>query len=100
MTGVQTCALPISLIGLIAIYNNESEKEGYLTNFSVDPNYVGSGIGTSLLNECVEYFKSLRYGLIRLEVFNLNHRALEFYKKRGFDVYKSYGDTTQLILEL
>ena len=89
-----------TLIGLIAIYNNESEKEGYLTNFSVDPNYVGSGIGTSLLNECVEYFKSLRYGLIRLEVFNLNHRALEFYKKRGFDVYKSYGDTTQLILEL
>jgi colanic acid/amylovoran biosynthesis protein len=89
-----------SLIGLIAIYDNESVQEGYLTNFSIDPIYIGKGIGTSLLSECVEYFKSLNYNLIRLEVFNINDRALGFYKKEGFEVFKKSEDTTELILKL
>lgn len=88
------------LIGLIAIYDNESIKEGYLTNFSIDSNHIGKGVGSSLLEECVEYFKSLNYNLIRLEVFNVNDNALEFYKKRKFEVYNTNEDTTELILKL
>lgn len=88
------------LIGLIAIYDNESVKEGYLTNFSIDPTYIGKGVGTFLLNECVEYFKSLNYNLIRLEVFNVNDRALKFYKSKGFEVFNKSEDITELILKL
>jgi colanic acid/amylovoran biosynthesis protein len=89
-----------NLIGLIAIYDKKPVKHGYLTNFSIDPMYTGKGVGSSLLDECIEYFKLLDYNLIRLEVFNVNDRAIRFYEKYGFEMVNQNENKTELKLKL
>ena len=46
------------LVGLVAVYDNPTEKFGWVTNVSVDPNYSRKGIASKLLNECNKYFEN------------------------------------------
>jgi len=49
------------LIGLIAAYPNENHKNAFITNVSVDKTHSKKGIGASLLNECIKYYKNKKY---------------------------------------
>jgi 2-polyprenyl-3-methyl-5-hydroxy-6-metoxy-1,4-benzoquinol methylase len=76
------------LVGLVAAYDNPTEKFGWITNVSVDPNYSRKGIASKLLNECNKYFENKNYFNIFLEVFLDNKKAIELYNKHGFIKHK------------
>jgi 2-polyprenyl-3-methyl-5-hydroxy-6-metoxy-1,4-benzoquinol methylase len=76
------------LVGLVAAYDNPTEKFGWVTNVSVDPNYSRKGIASELLNECNKYFENKKYFNIFLEVFSDNKKAIKLYIKHGFINYK------------
>jgi 2-polyprenyl-3-methyl-5-hydroxy-6-metoxy-1,4-benzoquinol methylase len=76
------------LVGLVAAYDNPTEKFGWVTNVSVDPNYFRKGIASELLNECNKYFENKKYFNIFLEVFSDNKKAIKLYIKHGFINYK------------
>ena len=73
------------LVGLIAAYfNNDSASLAYITNVSVSTNYMGAGIASRLLCNCVEYARKEGFDAIQLEVGNENSRAIALYKRFGF----------------
>jgi ribosomal protein S18 acetylase RimI-like enzyme len=76
------------LVGLVAAYDNSTEKFGWITNVSVDPEYFGKGIAIELLNKCHKYFENKRYFHIFLEVFLDNKKAINLYLKQGFVKHK------------
>lgn len=77
------------LIGLIAAYDNTLDKSAFITNVSIISDYQKQGIGVSLLNECIEYYKNKKYKEIYLEVFRQNKNAINFYLKHNFKVVKN-----------
>ena len=77
------------LIGLIAAYPNENHKNAFITNVSVDKTHSKKGIGASLLNECIKYYKNKKYKRINLEVFRQNKNAINFYLKHNFKIVKN-----------
>jgi len=82
------------LVALAAIYVNDLEKTAYLTNFSVVPEYQGCGIAGLLLTKCKQYVTERENRLIKLEVFNANHKAVSFYRKNGFVKIQEYDSKT------
>jgi len=76
------------LVGLVAAYDNPTEKFGWITNVSVDPNYSKKGIASELLNRCYKYFETKKYFNIFLEVFSDNEKAIKLYTKQGFINHK------------
>ena len=72
------------LIGLIALYFNNDEFSGYITNVSVCKDYMGKGIASKLLEMCVNYAKFNKYNYIELEVNHENIPAINFYIKNYF----------------
>jgi ribosomal protein S18 acetylase RimI-like enzyme len=47
--------------------------------------YIGKGIGKSLMLKCLEFAKERGHDFMWLGVWEYNFRAQEFYKKFGFD---------------
>lgn len=86
-----------SLIGLIAAYFNDNEK-GFITNVSVVQKYLGKGIATLLMNNCINYAKRNNFNVILLEVNNNNESAIKLYMKFGFIVHGRKNEL--LILKL
>ena len=82
------------LIGLIAAYDNNSDKMGFITNVSVEREYQGIGMSLSLLNECINYNK------INLEVYKSNKRAISFYEKNGFKILNDNKKTIIMGIKL
>ena len=98
MTGVQTCALPISklhilvaedqsgqLVGFISYYENYSSWEGaagiHIGDLWVSPACRGQSIGAALLNR-VMFSKEEQ----RIDVFVIrNNEARFFYEHLGFE---------------
>jgi ribosomal protein S18 acetylase RimI-like enzyme len=76
------------LVGLVAAYDNPTEKFGWITNVSVDPNYFKKGIASELLDRCYKYFETKKYFNIFLEVFSDNEKAIKLYTKQGFTNHK------------
>jgi GNAT superfamily N-acetyltransferase/2-polyprenyl-3-methyl-5-hydroxy-6-metoxy-1,4-benzoquinol methylase len=89
-----------NLIGLVAVYDNEIEKYGWITNVSVDPDYSGRGIATELLNRSFDFFTKKGYKNIFLEVFGNNKKAINLYIKQGFIKQEKKGDKMILKKEL
>jgi len=74
------------LVGLIAAYDNNLDKTGFITNVSVKKSYYGSGMSQSLLNECIKYYTDKKFNSINLEVFRQNKKAIAFYVKHNFKI--------------
>lgn len=73
------------LIGLIAAYFNDKENDtGFITNVSVNNNYLGKGIASILLTNCIDYGRTKHYRSISLEVNKNNSKAINLYKKFQF----------------
>ncbi len=82
------------LIGLIAAYFNDPEKEfGFITSVSVVDDCTGKGIAAALLNQCVQYAGEQGFKTIRLEVSEENSRAIRLYSTRRFSTYDRKAGT-------
>jgi len=60
--------------------------DGELCNIVVVPEYVSKHVGSSLLQACVTAAQYFRISRMLLEVRQSNHRAIEFYKRKGFRI--------------
>ena len=86
MTGVQTCALPISdgadnVLGFIGL------QDDCIAGFFIDRAFQSQGLGKRLL----DYVKE-RYGRLTLDVFAKNEGAVRFYTREGFRIRSSAAD--------
>ena len=88
----------IDLIGLVAIYH--SSNVGYISNFSLEQNFIGSGLSNDLMSVCLEASMSKKLKSIGLEVFKENKRAVKFYTKHGFMVEKENNKGFTLVKNL
>jgi ribosomal protein S18 acetylase RimI-like enzyme len=77
------------LIGLIAFYNNSDQKNLYITNISVVPEYHNQGVAQILLDTCKSRCTELQYNNITLEVFKNNKPAINFYEKNDFILHET-----------
>lgn len=71
--------------GLYIVYiNDHIKKEAYLTCIGVLEKFKGLGLSYILIDDIIK--KSIDNGMktIRLEVDQINHRAIRFYEKNGF----------------
>jgi ribosomal protein S18 acetylase RimI-like enzyme len=74
-----------NLIGLVGAYfNDEQNRKGYITNVSTLKEYLGKGIASNLVNNCVEYANRNGFSEISLEVNADNRRAIKLYEKFNF----------------
>lgn len=73
------------LVGLVAAYiDNSSGGVGFISNVSVEGDWVGRGIASMLLAECRDYAKARGLACLKLEVSASNARAMELYERFGF----------------
>src|SRR5690606_10547988 len=61
------------VIGLAGCYANDfTTLQAYITNFSIHPNYYGSGLAEKLIAYCQEDLKQKGFKSLKLEVNNKN----------------------------
>lgn len=72
------------LIGLIVAYKNSSLCELFITNVSIDMNFLRKKIATNLLMNLLEFSEKNKIKIIKLEVNINNKQAISFYKKYNF----------------
>lgn len=87
-----------NLIGLIAIYLNNSDS--FITNYSVSKENQGSVISTELLLICINYIRRFSHKSLFLEVKIENKRAINFYKRKGFEIIEKNIDKYKMKLEI
>lgn len=61
-------------------------KTAHINEIAIENTYRRRGIGTNLVNICVEYAKREKCENITLECRKSNTGALEFYEKLGFEI--------------
>ena len=77
------------LCGMCACYmNNMDHKLAYITHIAVNPKYIRKGLGSRILVETENIAVRKGFDSIMLETDCNNHRAIEFYKKNGFEKVK------------
>lgn len=89
------------LIGLIAAYVGADDKKSmFITNISVKKEFMGKGIASLLLKNCISYSVMNNYFEINLEVNRHNSPAIIFYEKHQFKQSYTRGDNLILKLEI
>ncbi|MFA9491557.1 MAG: GNAT family N-acetyltransferase, partial [Anaerolineales bacterium] len=56
-----------------------------LVRIYVEEEVVGQGLGSALMKACLEEIKTNGLGTIWLAVWQKNQRAIDFYKRWGFE---------------
>lgn len=80
------------LTGLIAYYYTEGEKEAFISNVSVLPEFKNKGIASSLLSKVKLFLRDKGVCKISMEVAN-NSSIIDFYRKNGFDLDREIDHT-------
>ena len=88
------------LIGMVAAYDNNPDRVGWITNVSVDPKHTGRGIASKLLDECVAFFNQKGYIKVMLEVNASNKAAIALYTKHNFKIDNMKDKTLTLARSL
>lgn len=89
------------LVGLIAVYFNDlNRRVGFITNVSVVKKYMGMGVASVLLENCIEYATHKGFAEIQLEVDKKNMTAILFYKKYNFMDVGISADVILMKLEI
>ena len=82
-------------VGYCVVYMNDTiSKIAYITAISVDWSYQGFGVGSRLIKHIISEAKNNLFKYIKLEVNNDNIKAIEFYKKCGFNVHEKASNTS------
>jgi putative acetyltransferase len=71
-------------------------KEGYVDHLWVRPEFMGHGVGSALLDHAVDRARAAGCAKLTLDCFQLNEKALAFYRARGFFVERAYVATNYL----
>ena len=61
-----------------------SEAIGVIHRLCVNPSHHNKGIGRKVLKASEAKLKDLGFNLVRLDVFSLNHHAINLYEKAGY----------------
>jgi ribosomal protein S18 acetylase RimI-like enzyme len=95
-------AVDSDVIGFISFYaNDKNTKIAYINQIAIDTTYQNKGIGNALLNKCMEVSINSGMTKIKLEVYNHNKAAIQFYIKNGFVICgKTTGNTSFMVREL
>ncbi|MGX8833649.1 GNAT family N-acetyltransferase [Amedibacillus sp. YH-ame6] len=80
----------IAVMDLISKWPND--ETAFIGFFMMNTNSQGSGIGTRIISECVQYLKSIQFRYIKLGYVKENYQAKSFWQKNGF---KPTGKETQ-----
>lgn len=85
----------------VLVYEDNGEIKGfigiiensYIAGLFVSTQYQNEGIGSKLLEKCKEEYSNLR-----LDVYAKNLKAINFYKKHGFEIekQKENNDTKEI----
>ena len=59
-------------------------KRGEITELVVSSKIRSNGVGQKLMNKMEEYFKSVGWEYIIIDVFAYNEKAIKFYDKQGY----------------
>lgn len=62
-----------------------AEPMGYIALLAIKKNYEGKGVARALIKTAQSWAKDSGYKRVYLDVFASNTRALEFYKREGFE---------------
>ncbi|MEJ5229982.1 MAG: GNAT family N-acetyltransferase [Pseudothermotoga sp.] len=76
------------IVGMITLYGSNRRRimhKGEL-GITVRKDFWGKGIGSSLMDKCLTIAKQRDFKKIQLEVMANNERAIQLYKKFGFEV--------------
>ena len=77
-----------TLVGLVAAYFNIPDgQSGYITSVSIIRAYMGKGIASILINNCIDYAKKNNFRSISLEVAKANQQAINLYRKFRFQEF-------------
>jgi ribosomal-protein-alanine N-acetyltransferase len=71
------------IVGFVVGFLN-SETSGRIFSLAVNPSYQNRRIGSALLKEMIDVFRSMRVSEIILEVRLGNLKARRFYERHGF----------------
>lgn len=61
-----------------------------IVEIGVLENYRDGGIGTELINFIKDFAKEKGFNQLKLDVWNFNKKAMNFYKKNGFEDYRTF----------
>ena len=78
-----------SLAGLI-LCSRVRDDVGHVTQVCLLPEHRGHGIGEALMSETCRGLRSRQFNLLTLTVTEANHRAVELYRKLGFDTRRVF----------
>lgn len=88
------------LIGLLSVYCNNPEIGGFITSVSVLPDYQGNKIADILLHTAIQEISQRQCRSLTLEVHDENVRAMQLYKKYGFQVSQHDKQSILMMLDL
>lgn len=74
----------VGYIGVGASRDPDGSDAGELYTIYVDPGHQGTGVGSELIREGVQFLKSMAYNKATLWVFDRNARAIKYYEQHGW----------------
>ncbi len=79
------------------VFMKESSHEALATKNVIEisrlyarTSFIGKGIGKALMNAAIDKAQQLQKDSIWLGVWEHNHRAIDFYKKQGFEKFSEH----------
>lgn len=72
----------IAVMDLISGWPND--ETAYIGFFMMNANFQGSGVGTSIISECLQYLKTMQFRFVRLGYVKENDQAKTFWQKNHF----------------
>ena len=78
-----------SLAGLI-LCSRVRDDVGHVTQVCLLPEYRGHGIGEALMVQTCSALRSRKFSLLTLTVTEANHRAVDLYRKLGFETRRVF----------
>jgi len=89
------------LVGFIAAYFTDNlNRSSFITNVSVLKDFIGMGLASELLNQCIKYAQKKDYKEIKLEVYKDNVQAIRLYEKFNFIDHGAKDDLRLMKLDI
>ena len=87
-----------NLVGIIL--GGHDGRRGYIYHLSVNENYRKNGIGSELVQNCLESFKLEKISKVALLVFKYNEVGNLFWEKQGFILREDINYRNVVLREL
>lgn len=89
------------LVALVSAYFNDAgRRTGFINHVGTSPARMGQGLATDLLGRCIVQGRQLGFSFLELEVSRRNSRAIQLYKRIGFESGECRQDMLQMKMRL